>query len=107
MKGFDVLKVKSAVKTHNKFDLSRTHLTTMDFGEIVPLFVEETVPGDKFTVSADYFARLAPLVKPTYGKFSFRTVSAFVPYHQIAVDAEAWLAGKTTMEGQTPHHKGN
>ena len=105
MKGFDVLKVKSAVKTRNRFDLSRTHLTTMDFGEIVPLFVEETVPGDKFTVTADYFARLAPLVKPTYGKFSFRTVSAFVPYHQIAVDAEAWLAGKTTMEGQTPHHR--
>ena len=105
MKGFDVLKVKSAVKTHSKFDLSRTHLTTMDFGEIVPLFVEETVPGDKFTVSADFFARLAPLVKPTYGKFSFKTVSAFVPYHQIAVDAEAWLAGKTTMEGQTPKHR--
>ena len=105
MKGFDVLKVKSAVKTRNKFDLSRTHLTTMDFGEIVPLFVEETVPGDKISVSGEYFARLAPLVRPTYGRFSFKTVSAFVPYHQIAVDAEAWLAGKTTMEGQTPHHR--
>ena len=43
MKGFDVLKVKSAVKTHNKFDLSRTHLTTAEFGQIIPLFVEETV----------------------------------------------------------------
>ena len=87
MKGFDVLKVKSAVKTRNKFDLSRTHLTTMDFGQIIPLFCEETVPGDKFNVSADFFARLAPLVKPTYGKFLFKTVSAFVPYHQIAYDA--------------------
>lgn len=105
MKGFDVLKVKSAVKQHNKFDLSRSHLTTMDFGQIVPLFVEETVPGDKFTVSADYFSRMAPLVKPTYGKFSFKTVSAFVPYHQIAYDSDAWLAGKTTWEGQTPHHR--
>ena len=105
MKGFDVLKVKSAVKTRNKFDLSRTHLTTMDFGQIIPLFCEETVPGDKFNVSADFFARLAPLVKPTYGKFLFKTVSAFVPYHQIAYDAESWLAGKTTMEGQTPHHR--
>lgn len=102
MKGFDVLKVKSAVKNHNKFDLSRTHLTTMDFGQIVPMFVEETVPGDKFSVSAEYFSRMAPLVKPTYGKFSFKTVAAFVPYHQIAVDSDAWFAGKTTWEGQTP-----
>ncbi len=102
MKGFDVLKVKSAVKNHNKFDLSRAHLTTMDFGQIVPLFVEETVPGDKFSVSAEYFSRMAPLVKPTYGKFSFKTVSAFVPYHQIAVDSDAWFAGKTSWEGSTP-----
>lgn len=105
MKGFDVLKVKSAVKAHNKFDLSRSHITTLDFGEIVPLFAEETVPADNFTISAEYFSRMAPLVKPTYGKFDFRTVAAFVPYHQLAVDAEAWLAGKTTWEGQTPMHR--
>lgn len=105
MKGFDVLRVKSAVKNHNKFDLSRTHLTTMDFGQIVPLFAEETVPGDKFSINAEYFSRMAPLVKPTYGKFSFKTVNAFVPYHQLAVDAEAWLSGKTTWEGQTPTHR--
>lgn len=105
MKGFDVLKVKSAVKSRNKFDLSRSHLTTMDFGQIVPLFVEETVPGDKFNVSGEFFSRMAPLVKPTYGKFSFKTVSAFVPYHQIAWDADAWLAGKTSWEGNTPRHR--
>lgn len=105
MKGFDVLKVKSAVKQHNKFNLSHAHLTTMNFGEIVPLLVEETVPGDKFNINANYFSRMAPLAKPTYGKFQFKTVAGFVPYHQIAWDADAWLAGKTTWEGQTPHNR--
>lgn len=103
MKGFDVLHVKSAVKNRNEFDLSRTHLTTMDFGQIVPLLAEETIPGDKFNIDANYFSRMAPLVKPTYGKFSFKTVAGFVPYHQLAWDADAWFAGKTTWEGQTPH----
>lgn len=102
MNGFDVLHVKSAVKNHNRFTLDRTHLTTMDFGQIVPLFAEETVPGDKYSINADYFSRMAPLVKPTYGKFSFKVVNAFVPYHQLAVDAEAWITGKTTWEGITP-----
>ena len=102
MKGFDVLKVKSAVKNHNKFDLSRTHLTTMDFGQIVPLLAEETVPGDKFNIGAEYFSRMAPLVKPTYGKFSFKTVAAFVPYYMVAEDADAWMAGKLNWEGSTP-----
>ena len=105
MKGFDTLKVKSAVKQHNKFDLSRTHLTTMDFGEIVPMFVEETIPGDKFNIDGEYFSRMAPLVRPTYGKFEYKTVAGFVPYHQIAYDADAWLAGKTTWEGTTPMHR--
>lgn len=102
MKGFDILRVKSAVKSHSKMDLSRTHLTTMDFGQIVPLFCEEVVPGDKFSVSGEFFSRMAPLVKPTFGRFSFKTVSAFVPYHQIAYDVDAFLAGKTSFEGQTP-----
>lgn len=85
-KGFDTLHVKSAVRSRNKFDLSRTHLTTMNFGEIVPLMCEETIPGDDIKVNASYFSRMAPLVKPTYGKFSFKTMTAFVPYHQIAED---------------------
>ena len=106
MKGFDVLHVKSAVKSRNEFDLSFTHLTTMDFGQIQPLLAVETIPGSDFPeIDADYFSRMAPLVKPTYGKFSFKTVTAFVPYHQIAYDSDAFLAGKTTWEGATPVHR--
>ena len=98
-RGFDKLNVKSAVKSRNKFDLSRTHLTTMDFGQIVPLFCEETVPGDKFDVNATYFSRMAPLVKPTYGKFYFKTMEVFVPYYQICDGIDAWMAGRKNWEG--------
>lgn len=104
-KGFGILRVKSAVKSRSKMSLDRSHLTTMEFGQIVPLFSEELIPGDKFDINANYFSRMAPLVKPTYGKFSFRTMAGFVPYHQIAHDSDAWLAGKTTWEGKTPHHR--
>lgn len=104
-KGFDNLKIKSAVKSHNKFNLDCTHLTTMDFGQIVPLYVNELVPGDKFNISANYFSRMAPLAKPTYGKFQFKTIAGFVPYYQLADDAEAFLAGKTTWEYSTPHFR--
>lgn len=101
-KGFDRLHIKSAVKSHNKINLDQTHLTTMDFGQIVPLFSKALVPGDKINVNASYFSRMAPLVRPTYGKFHFKTMEVFVPFHQVAYDVEAWLAGKTTWEGVTP-----
>lgn len=101
-KGFDRLHLKSASQARNEFDLSCDHLTTMDFGQIVPLWNEESIPGDSFNVGGNYFSRLAPLVKPTYGKFSFKTVAFFVPYYMVADDAESWFAGKTVFEGTTP-----
>ena len=99
-RGFDKLFVKSAVKARNKFDLSRTHLTTLDFGQVVPLFCEETIPGDKFNIDATYFSRMAPLVKPTYGKFSFHTMSVFVPYYQISEGIDGYLSGATYWKGK-------
>lgn len=98
-KGFDMLRIKSATKAYNKMSLPCTHLTTLEFGQVIPLWCSELVPGDKFSVDGNFFSRMAPLVKPTYGKFSFRTVAGFVPYHQLADDAEAWLAGKDVWEG--------
>ena len=104
MKGFDVLKVKSAVRTHNKMDLSAPVLATMDIGQIVPLGTWELVPSDKrFDVKMRAFSRLAPLVEPTYGRIKFKVVKAFVPYHQVAWDSDAWFDGKTSWEGVTPH----
>ena len=104
-KGFNTLRVKSGVKSRSDLDLSFTHLTTMDFGQIQPLMARETIPGDDFTVRPSFFSRMAPLARPTYGKFSFKTVYGFVPYHMIADDAEAWLAGKTTWEGTSTHQR--
>lgn len=102
MKGFDVIKTKSAVKSRNKMDLSAPVLASMDIGQIVPLGTWELIPGDDFKVRMNAFSRLAPLVEPTYGKVSFKTVQAFVPYHQVAYDCDAWFAGKTSWEGVTP-----
>lgn len=101
-KGFDKIYAKSAVQSHSKVNLDRTHLTTLDVGQIVPLFVEETIPGDSYNVDCSFFSRMAPLKVPTYGKCDFKTASFFVPYHQVAEDADAFLAGKTTWQGVTP-----
>lgn len=102
MKGFDVIKTKAAVKARNKMDLSAPVLASMDIGQIVPLGTWELIPGDDFNIQMNAFSRLAPLVEPTYGKVSFKTVKAFVPYHQVAYDCDAWFAGKTSFEGATP-----
>ena len=103
MKGVDTLHIKPATKAYNKIDtLGFSHLTTLDIGQIVPLLVIETIGGGKYNVPSHHFMRTAPLVKPTYGNFSFRTVAGFVPFTQVAFDAEAFIDGKTAFEGVTP-----
>lgn len=103
MKGFDVLHLKSAVKDRNRFpELSRTHETSMDIGQIGVLFNEELIPSDEFPVKGHFFARVSPLAKPTFGRILFKTVSMFVPYHQVAEDADAFLDGKKSWMGATP-----
>ena len=49
------LSLKKAIKGSNTFDLSSTHLTTMDFGTIQPTYFAEVVPNDNFHVSMSSF----------------------------------------------------
>lgn len=97
----DNLNIKSAVKARTVEDLSSTHLTTAEIGQILPLWPCETIIGGEYPVKATHFARLAPLVKPTYGKMYFKTVTMFIPYYQIAGDTfDGWMNGNKQVNGE-------
>ena len=103
MASFKTLNVKSAVKSKSKVDLSCSHLTTAEIGQIIPYWCQEVVPDTDFKhVKGNIFARLAPLVKPSYGKMYFKTLEAFVPYFQVADGIDAWMTGRSTWLGKTP-----
>lgn len=46
------------------FDRSHGYKTTMDAGLLIPIFVDEALPGDTFNVSTSVFARLSTPLKP-------------------------------------------
>ena len=102
MKGFDKLHIKSGVVSRSTADLSFSHVTTLDFGQILPAACYETIKGGEYPIQSRYFARLAPLVKPTYARTSFRTMTSFIPMYQLADDWEAWHIGKMSWEGKIP-----
>lgn len=91
MNSFDKLRIKSAIQAHDSFDLDFPVLTTFNFGEVVPTLSFENLPSDKFIVGINSFSRVAPMVVPTYGKAWLNHVSFYVPYYQIADDADAYL----------------
>ena len=101
----ETLKIKSAVKAHKRQNLSATHLTTAEIGQIMPLWAVETIIGGKYPVKANDFARLAPLVKPTYGKMYFKTATIFVPYYQICDNFDGWMNGQKKVNGETANSR--
>lgn len=62
-----------------KFDRSHVYKTTLDSGRLVPIFVDEVLPGDTARMSINYFARLATPIKPIMDNIYLDWFFFFVP----------------------------
>ena len=65
------------------FMQSQTHKTTIDAGYLVPLYLQEVLPGDSFNVNATIFARLSTPIFPVMDNMYLTTSFFFVPYRLI------------------------
>lgn len=84
--------IKQAIKGRNTFDLSSTHLTTMDFGSIQPTLFLEVVPNDTMHIKASSFARLAPLAVPVFGSIKCYSRCFFVPMRALWSGFKDWYS---------------
>lgn len=62
-----------------KFDRSHVYKTTFDSGKLIPVFVDEVLPGDTSKLSVKYFSRLATPVKPIMDNIYLDWFFFFVP----------------------------
>lgn len=75
--------VSPAASTSSPVDLSQSHITTLDFGQVLPVSVFETLPRDNHSVDISSYIRLSPLVFPTFGQFDLTYSTFYIPYFQI------------------------
>ena len=61
------------------FDLSHTHKTTFNTGELVPIYVEEILPGDTFKINTNYVIRMSTPIKPVMDNAYMDIYFFFVP----------------------------
>ena len=61
-----------------KFDRSHVYKTTFNSGKLIPVFVDEVLPGDTTRMSVNYFARLATPIKPIMDNIYFDWFFFFV-----------------------------
>lgn len=62
-----------------KFDRSHVYKTTFNSGKLIPVFVDEVLPGDTSRMSVNYFARLATPIKPIMDNIYLDWFFFFVP----------------------------
>ena len=63
----------------SSFDRSHGYKTTLDAGYLVPIFLDEAVPGDTFNLNMTGFARLATPIKPIMDNIRMETFFFSVP----------------------------
>lgn len=80
---FDKFKVKTAIDSRSKFDLSCDHVSTANFMQFNVAYSKELVPTEKLTVNMETFTRLQPMPVPTFGRAKVNNRAFFVPYRTI------------------------
>lgn len=63
----------------NWFNLSHSNTLSFEMGKLIPVLVEEVLPGDKWRISTESLHRLAPLVAPVMHPLSVDIHYFFVP----------------------------
>jgi hypothetical protein len=75
----DFSRVPRAEIPRSSFDRSHNMKTTLDAGNLYPVFVDEALPGDTFSLNMHGFARLATPLHPFMDNLYFNTFFFAVP----------------------------
>jgi len=61
------------------FKIEKTHKTAFDAGYLVPIYLDEVLPGDSFSLQSTLFGRLATPIFPVMDNLHMDTFFFFVP----------------------------
>lgn len=77
----------------SKHSLSNYKLLSCDQGQLVPVGLQEVLPGDSFQHSASALIRVSPLVTPVMHPVRARIHHFFVPHRLVWEDWENFITG--------------
>lgn len=76
-----------------KFDLSHERKFSFNMGKLVPILVQEILPGDKFRVNTEVMLRFAPMLAPIMHRVNVTTHYFFVPTRLLWDEWEPFITG--------------
>ena len=82
------------------FDMSYDHKTSFKMGKLIPIHLQECIPGDKFHISTEAMFRMQPMLAPIMHKVDVYVHHFFVPNRIIWDGWEKFITGG--QDGDVP-----
>ncbi|WP_338986065.1 major capsid protein [Spiroplasma endosymbiont of Thecophora atra] len=80
---------------HSKFFRNQEHKTTMNASDLIPIFVDEVLPGDTFKLTTKVIIRQTTLIKPVMDNSYIDISYYFVPNRLIWDDWKKFMGENT------------
>lgn len=96
-------KAPTADMPRSSFDRSHGHKTTLDAGYLVPVFLDEVLPGDTVSLNPTMFARVNTLLYPIMDNMFLDVHFFFVPYRQVWEDFRKFCGEQTNPNDSTDY----
>ena len=90
--------VPKAMISRSSFDRSHGVKTTLDASYLVPIFVDEALPGDTFNLNMTGFARMATPIKPIMDNMFMETFFFAVPNRLLWDKWEDFMGNQASAE---------
>lgn len=84
------------------FDLTYSHITTCEMGQLVPMVCDEMVPGDELRIRSELVIRMQPLIAPCMHEIRAYMHYWYVPYRLLDEDWELIITGGPDGLDDTP-----
>lgn len=95
--------IPSVNSPRSKFDRSFATKDTFNFDELVPIFVDEILPGDTCNLNVKSFARLAPQVRPLMDNMYLDFFFFFVPNRLVWDNWERFCGSQDDPDDTTDY----
>ena len=74
-------------------DLSHKRIFTMNMGDLVPIMVQDVIPGDSWQLKQECLMRMMPMLAPIYHNINVYIHYFFVPNRIIWDEWEDFITG--------------
>lgn len=78
---------------YSNFDLSHEKKLSCNMGDLIPVYLQDVVPGDRFKVKTETMIRLSPLIAPIMHRVNVYVHYFFVPNRIIWNQWEEFITG--------------